>query len=133
MSTRARSAIFRPSSFICWSAGIVTLPSIVLLHFRGRLLRAARPATAEASTVLATTTLALADGYEGVKFAAGPIVKPKHDAAYWAKVTGGFDFSEADQVPTAEFNRVLWTGLMGSKPYPALRGQPATTKDDDRR
>ena len=89
--------------------------------------------TAEASTVLATNTLALSEGYNGVKFAAGPIVTPKHDAAYWAKVTAGFDFSEADQVPTAQFNRVLWTGLMGSKPYPAMRGQPAGRKDDDAR
>lgn len=89
--------------------------------------------TAEASTVLATTTLALADGNNGVRFAAGPNIKPKHDAAYWAKVTAAFDFSEADQVPTAQFNRVLWKGLMGSKPYPALRGEAAGTKDDDRR
>jgi hypothetical protein len=86
---------------------------------------------AEASTVLATTTLALAEGDNGVTFAAGPTVKPKHNAAYWAKVTAGFDFSEADQVPTAQFNRVLWTGLMGNKPYPALRGQAAGTKEVD--
>ena len=55
----------------------------------------------------------------GVRFAAGPMIKPKHDAAYWDEVTAGFDFSEADQVPPAQFNRVLWKGLMGSKPYPA--------------
>jgi hypothetical protein len=87
---------------------------------------------AEASTVLATTPLALAvEGHDGVRFAAGPKITPKHDAAYWDSVTAGFDFSEADQVPTAQFNRVLWAGLMGSKPYPALRGQPASRKDDD--
>jgi hypothetical protein len=40
---------------------------------------------------------------------------------YWDKVTSGFDFSEADRVPTAAFNRVLWRGLMGAKPYPALK------------
>jgi len=33
----------------------------------------------------------------------------------------GFDFSQADQVPPARFNRVLWTGMMGDKPYPAFR------------
>jgi hypothetical protein len=85
---------------------------------------------AEASTVLSTTTLASADGDRGVKFAPGPNVKPKHNAAYWAKVTAGFDFSEADQVPPAQFNRVLWKGLMGSKPYPALRGRLASDDDD---
>ena len=46
------------------------------------------------------------------------MIKPRHDAAYWDTVTAGFDFSEADQVPTARFNRLLWTGLMGDRPYP---------------
>ena len=79
---------------------------------------------AEASTVLATTTLALAGTPNGeIRFAAAPAMKPAHDAAYWDSVTAGFDFSEADQVPPAQFNRVLWTGLMGDKPYPVLRGQ----------
>jgi hypothetical protein len=86
---------------------------------------------AEASTVLRTTTLALAAGDTGVKFAAGPNIKPKHNAAYWAKVTAGFDFSEADQVPAAQFNRVLWAGLMGRQPYPALRAPAERAKDDD--
>jgi YVTN family beta-propeller protein len=86
---------------------------------------------AEASTVLATTTLALAEGDNGVRFAAGANITPRHSAAYWDEVTAGFNFTEADQVPPAQFNRVLWTGLMGSKPYPALRGQAAGTKDDD--
>ena len=67
----------------------------------------------------------------GVRFAAGPKITPQHDAAYWDSATAGFDFSEADQVPPAQFNRVLWTGLMGDKPYPALRGQPLSPKDDD--
>ena len=77
--------------------------------------------SAEASTVLATTTLALSETGKGVKFAAGPMIQPKHDAAYWDKVTAGFNFSEADQVPTAQFNRVLWNGLMGGRPYPVVR------------
>ena len=84
---------------------------------------------AGASTVLATTTV-LAEKGNGVRFAAGPMIQPKHDAAYWDAVTAGFNFSEADQVPTAQFNRVLWTGLMGSKPYPSLRGQASDTKGD---
>jgi len=85
---------------------------------------------AEASTVLATTTLASAWRDTGVRFAAGPNIKPQHSAAYWDEVTAGFDFSEADQVPPAQFNRVLWEGLMGGRPYPALRGQAAGTKGD---
>ena len=84
---------------------------------------------AEASTVLATTQLTLAAGPgKGIKFAAGPMLKPQHDAAYWDAVTAGFDFSEADQVPPAQFNRVLWDGLMGGKPYPVVRTQASGTK-----
>jgi hypothetical protein len=44
-------------------------------------------------------------------------------------VTAGFNFAEADQVPPVQFNRVLWTGLMGSKPYPVLRGQYSTREN----
>jgi DNA-binding beta-propeller fold protein YncE len=86
------------------------------LHSSGKWTYAA-----EASTVLASTTLALAGTGTGVRFAEGPVINPRHDAAYWDKATEGFDFSEADQVPPARFNRVLWQGLMGDKPYPAVR------------
>jgi YVTN family beta-propeller protein len=74
--------------------------------------------TAEASTVLSTTTLSLTDGGRRIQFAAGPTIKPRHDATYWETVTAGFDFTDADQVPTARFNRLLWTGMMGERPYP---------------
>ena len=87
--------------------------------------------TAVASTVLRTTTLTLASGDSPVLFAEGPDVKPRHSAAYWAKATAGFNFAEADQVPTARFNRVLWTGMMGRKPYPAIRGRVTVAKSDD--
>ena len=51
---------------------------------------------------------------------AGVIVpKPTHDAKYWARVTKGLDFSDADRVDGALFNRILWKGMMGDKPYPA--------------
>ncbi len=85
--------------------------------------------TSVASTVLKTTTLAMGD--LPVLYAAGPDVKPRHNAAYWDRVMAGFDFTEADQVPTGKFNRVLWTGMMGRKPYPAIRGKVFVAKDDD--
>ena len=66
-----------------------------------------------------------------MRFAKGPNVKPKHNAAYWDRVTAGFDFSEADQVPAAKFNKVLWTGMMGRKAYPALRGSVTAAIDKD--
>jgi YVTN family beta-propeller protein len=75
--------------------------------------------TAEASTVLAETSLASAAGVDGTRYAAGPRLHPQHDAAYWAAQTAGFNFDEADQVPPEQFNRILWNGLMAGKPYPA--------------
>lgn len=50
---------------------------------------------------------------------ASAVKDPKRGAKYWAKMTGGFDFSDADRVPPARFNRVLWRGVKGGKPYPA--------------
>ena len=41
-----------------------------------------------------------------------------HNAGYWARVTKGMDFTAEDRVDPAEFNRILWKGLMGDKPYP---------------
>ena len=73
--------------------------------------------TAVASTVLQSTSLLPTRG--AVRFVAGPVVKPKHGAAYWDKVTAGMDFSEADMVPALKFNQVLWNGLMGGKRYPS--------------
>jgi YVTN family beta-propeller protein len=85
---------------------------------------------AEASTVLAGTAVALETG-TGMRFAAGRMIQPQHDAAYWDSVTVGFNFAEADQVPPAQFNRVLWAGLMGNKPYPTIRAKAAAAKDND--
>ncbi len=74
---------------------------------------------AVASTILKTTSLALAD--TGVKYAEGPDILPRHDAAYWAKATRGFDFSAEDRVPVDLMNEVMWEGLMDGKPYPTQR------------
>jgi hypothetical protein len=93
--------------------------------------------TAEASTILKTTTVASADiGGEPLRFAAGPVIRPKHDAAYWVAKTKGFDFSVADRAPAALYNKVLWEGLMPGKPYPAqlaahsVVGKVAADMDD---
>ena len=32
--------------------------------------------------------------------------------------TKGMDFSSEDKFNFAQYNRILWTGLMGDKPYP---------------
>jgi hypothetical protein len=89
---------------------------------------------AVASTVLKNTALGIDQLDGGVPLAAGPTVQPRHPAAYWARVTRHFDFSEADQVPPDAFNRVLWKGLMPGKPYPRLvnaSGAKAALRPDD--
>jgi DNA-binding beta-propeller fold protein YncE len=72
--------------------------------------------------------------------AAGLVVpKPSHDAKYWARVTRGMDFSDADLVNPVLYNRVLWRGMMGNRPYPAalsnanLRRSRQDHDDDDDR
>jgi hypothetical protein len=52
------------------------------------------------------------------------LIVPKlaHNAKYWARVTKGMDFTDADRVDPAAFNRILWKGLMGNKSHP---GSPA--------
>jgi len=59
----------------------------------------------------------------------GDRIVPTHDAAYWDKVTEGFDFSDADRIPYDRYNKVLWEGLMGDKPYPTLRSGKQLGRD----
>jgi YVTN family beta-propeller protein len=47
-----------------------------------------------------------------------PCPPETHDAKYWAQATQGMDFTDADRVDAAAFNRILWKGMMGDKPYP---------------
>ena len=74
---------------------------------------------AVASTILKTTSLAM--NKIGVEYAEGPDILPRHDAAYWAAATRGFDFSGEDRVPVNLMNEVMWEGLMDGKPYPTHR------------
>jgi len=40
-------------------------------------------------------------------------------AAYWARATRKMDFTSEDNFDFAQYNRVLWKGLMGNRPYPS--------------
>jgi hypothetical protein len=51
------------------------------------------------------------------------IPKPTHDAAYWADRTKGLDFTHEDNVNPDKFNRIIWEGLHGDKPYPTVRSR----------
>jgi len=69
--------------------------------------------TATPSALLYNTMLPLP-----TQNAALRVPKPKHNAAYWARVTKGFDFSAEDRVDPVSFNRILWQGLKGNQVYP---------------
>jgi YVTN family beta-propeller protein len=60
------------------------------------------------------------------------IPHPTQDAAWWAAQTKGMDFSQADKVNPDQFNRILWKGLMGGKPYPAARLVGGTPPPDSK-
>jgi DNA-binding beta-propeller fold protein YncE len=47
------------------------------------------------------------------------VPKSTHSAGYWAQATKGMDFSDADRIDSAVYNRILWKGMMGNRPYPA--------------
>jgi hypothetical protein len=58
-------------------------------------------------------TLPIPEGTE----VAGTARKPTHDKTYWAKRTDDMDFGEEDKVDAERYNRILWRGLMGTRPY----------------
>jgi hypothetical protein len=41
--------------------------------------------------------------------------RPRHDAAWWAAATAGFDFDHVDAAPATAMNRVLYCGLVDDR------------------
>ena len=74
-----------------------------------------------ASSLLRGTALPLP---RGIKSADGG--RSPHDARYWMAQTRGLDFSKEDKVDAVAYNKILWKGLMGTKPYPFNGGRPLT-------
>jgi YVTN family beta-propeller protein len=70
----------------------------------------ARPYDAIVPGVLRTTRLPLPPAGPGEHAEA-----PRHDAAWWAAATAGFDFDHVDAVPAAAFNRVLYCGVVDDR------------------
>ena len=64
---------------------------------------------------------------------AANLPRPTHDAAWWAAKTKGLDFSREDLNDPATFNRILWEGLMGDKPYPTTRSGADLRKNAPKR
>jgi DNA-binding beta-propeller fold protein YncE len=73
---------------------------------------------AKASDYLKSTKLPIpASDFQGKKS-----LEASHDAAYWGKMTAGFDFSVEDNLKDVEkFNRIIWKGIKGDQPYPTER------------
>jgi hypothetical protein len=69
------------------------------------------------SAYLKTTTLPIPPD----QFASTASLKSLHDGKWWAEHTKGFDFSIEDHLDTVKYNRVVWEGTMGEKPYPTER------------
>lgn len=65
-----------------------------------------------------------------VVFAAGPQLKPTHNAQYWAKKTRGFDFSSEDRVPAQLYNKILWEGIKGT-PAPVVKTRFSKVEADE--
>ena len=47
------------------------------------------------------------------------VTKPTHTGVYWARATKGMDFTSEDRMDFAQYNHILWKGMMGNRPYPA--------------
>jgi DNA-binding beta-propeller fold protein YncE len=68
------------------------------------------PYVAVVPDVLRSTKLPLPPPRPGEKAAL-----PRHDAAWWAAATAGFDFDETDAAPAAAMNRALYCGLVDDR------------------
>jgi YVTN family beta-propeller protein len=77
--------------------------------------------SAAPSPLLRGTRLPLGPVQPQARHAAADAPKPLHDATWWAERTKGLDFTDADRNDSAVYNRVLWEGTMGGKPYPTRR------------
>ncbi|HEY1940254.1 MAG TPA: bifunctional YncE family protein/alkaline phosphatase family protein [Candidatus Angelobacter sp.] len=85
--------------------------------------KAAWTYTARVPAVLRTTQLPLpAAGSAEQTHVSNSASIPRHDSAYWADKTKGFDFSMEDKLDSEQFNLLLWNGLKGEdQPYPSER------------
>ncbi len=77
------------------------------------------------SAYLYNTQLPLPPRAAGLK-----VPRPSHTAAWWAAKTKGMDFSAEDRIDSAAFNRIVWLGLKGDKPYPVVRGGGKEAAED---
>ncbi|MGB6690738.1 MAG: hypothetical protein WBE76_23120 [Terracidiphilus sp.] len=77
--------------------------------------------TAVPSALLSGTTLPIPVSVFNSHGVVVGSLKPLHDATWWANATKGMDFSVEDHLDSNKYNRILWAGTMGDKPYPDFR------------
>jgi len=58
--------------------------------------------------------------------------RPRGDAAAWEAAMAGQNFTREDSLDEEDFNQALWRGLMGDRPFPALRHGRDLSRDRDR-
>jgi hypothetical protein len=56
--------------------------------------------------------------------------RPRHDGAWWAAATAGWDFDHADAAPADALNRALWCGLVDDRGCATPPGEMASDGDD---
>jgi hypothetical protein len=61
------------------------------------------------------------------------MVRPLHDAKYWAAKTKSFDFTQEDRLDSAAYNRILWEGMKTDRPYPVHGGRNRESAEADER
>jgi Phosphoesterase family len=54
-----------------------------------------------------------------------------HPASYWEKRLGDMNYDVEDRLDTDRFNRELWKGMMGNKPYPLSRSHKNLRENRD--
>jgi YVTN family beta-propeller protein len=54
-----------------------------------------------------------------------------HPASYWEKRLGDMNYDVEDRLDTERFNRELWKGMMGNKPYPLSRSHKNLRENRD--
>ena len=77
--------------------------------------------TAQVPAILRTSKLPLPAGTAENSSPARPLARDTHDAKYWQRRLGDMDYDEEDKLDVGRFNRELWNGMMGNRPYPVDR------------
>jgi DNA-binding beta-propeller fold protein YncE len=77
--------------------------------------------TALVPAILRTSKLPLPASTAANTPAAKTLARDTHDAKYWQRRLGDMDYDVEDKLDVGRFNRELWKGMMGGKPYPDVR------------